>query len=621
MSIKTNSIWRKKHKTLNDYYDSFDPEYFEFDKNERTVDPDETVDDYNKYDANRQRIEIAKCALSFSYFCTKYVKILHPRRGLVPFILYKYQRFVINEYENNRFNIIRKFRQGGLTTVTEIWGMWRCLFKLDQQIMFLSKTDREAIAAGEIVNKAAQNLPKWLQPSKEGKWNDHTKQFYDQGSNMHFFTPEAARGRAITYLILDEAAFIPNMEEHWKAMYPTISTGGNAIVVSTVNGLGNWYQETFYKARDKSNDFNIIDLKYTQHPEYHNDKWVREQKAQLGQKGWQQEVLGDFLGSGETYIPSNIIGELQQTTNNNEPRKKIFKQWVNTMDVSARDEDDWTGNGAMWIWKDPQEGHEYILGVDCAEGVGDDGDSSCIQVIDQATLEQVAEFYSNIIQTYKFAKVINDVATVYNNGLVVVEGNGLGSAVLNSLEHEHAYDNIYYDSTAKSAKNAKPGIKITTANRIVILEALQRRLMSYTIRINSSRFVDELNTLIYNRQTGKVEATKGHHDDAIMALCFAVFVRDSVLRDVPMGAEVPREMETPYKNMIYEEIKKEIMGAILTNDLLETHISNSFILPDDEENVVYDFGRRKNHALLTEFGWAWLFITCYYAMSYGFGIL
>jgi phage FluMu gp28-like protein len=52
-------------------------------------------------------------------------------------------------------------------------------------------------------------------------------------------------------LIIDEAAFIEKMDDHWKAMYPTLSTGGNCIAISTVNGIGNWYEETYTKAQDK----------------------------------------------------------------------------------------------------------------------------------------------------------------------------------------------------------------------------------------------------------------------------------------------------------------------------------------------------------------------------------
>jgi len=598
------SHWRHKYKKLSDYYKKeFDKEYYTFDKYELEVDPDEPMKDIEAYDARKQRLEVAKCAMSFPYFCTKYIKILHPKKGLIPFILYKYQRDVIDAYEHHRFNIIRKFRQGGLTTVTELWGLWRCLFKLDQQILFLSKTDSEAVVAGEIVNTAAKHLPTWMQPSKDGKWNDHQKHFPETGGKMVFGTPERARGLAITYLILDEAAFIPDMETYWKAMYPTLSTGGNCIVVSTVNGLGNWYEETYHAAQDKKNDFHIIDLEYTRHPDYNNPKWVKEQKSQLGEKGWQQEVLGSFLGSGETYIPSHIIGELQNLTRNNYPKRKAFKKWANASFNPTADEE-WQTEGALWIWKEPQDGHEYIVGVDCAEGVGDDGDNSCVQIIDQGTLEQVAEFYSNLIPPYLFAQVINEVSLYYNHALVVVENMGPGGAVLSNLQHELFYDNLFYENGTSKSKALKPGIRMNLTNRPVFLEAMQHRLMNGTIRVNSRRFVKELNTFIYNAQTQKAEAQKGKHDDAIIAICLALFVRDSVLRDIPMGAEIPKELASPFKTSVYEEIKREIMEGS-PKDLLSDSTNDPILIPDDDDilaGVVFNF-RRRHDKLLKEFGW------------------
>src|SRR5581483_1135927 len=201
---KNESLWRGKYKNLQKYYATVYPvPYYNITDYELAIDPDETVDDYNNYDAKRQRIEYAKCALDFFYFANKYVKIFHPKRGLVRFICYAYQHKCVSDFEKYRFNLISKFRQGGLTTLAELWGMWRCMFKLDQQIVLLSKTDSEAIAAGEIVNTAVKHLPTWLQPQKtEGKWNDHQKHFPDTGGKMVFGTPERARGLAITYLIV-----------------------------------------------------------------------------------------------------------------------------------------------------------------------------------------------------------------------------------------------------------------------------------------------------------------------------------------------------------------------------------------------------------------------------------
>lgn len=584
-------------KNLVDYYQtSYNPQFFEFDKFELEVNPDEDIDVYNKYTSERQRLEYSRCALSFSYFATKYAKVLHPKKGLVPFIMFKYQRRVIKEWENNRFNIISKFRQGGLTTLAEIWSLWRSLFKLDQQIMLLSKTDREAVAAGEIINRAVDNLPNWLKPQM-GKWNDHHKQFMDTGCNIWFYTPEAARGRAITYLIVDEAAFIPEMEKHWRAMYPTLSTGGNCIIISTVNGLGNWYEETFHAAQEGRNKFHVIELDYWEHPDYHNDEWVKEQKAQLTEKGWLQEVMRNFLDSGETYIPANIIGELQTNTRNSYPKRRLFKKWLNA--GSSDNSEEWESDGALWLWKEPADGHEYIIGGDSAEGVGDNGDNSCFQVFDNNTLEQVAEFYSNTVPPYIFAQIINEIGIYYNHALIVVENMNTGGAVLSNLQHNLYYDNIYFEN----AKSSKIGIKTTQGNRSVILEALQHRLMNGTIKIYSRRFVKELTTFIYNPSNQKVEARRGKHDDAIMATCLAVYVRDSVSREMPIMSsdETPKDINQLI-TLTYEEIKKEIMEGAPKNYFGEK--KRDVFMTDEEEmslGVVFDFKRR--NAILSEFSW------------------
>jgi hypothetical protein len=609
------SLWRDKYTSPAEYYldpKNFNPEYFKFTKYSLEIDPDETVEDYENYDINRQRLEIAKCALDFFYFASKYAKILHPKRGAIRFVCYAYQHRVVENFEKYRFNLISKFRQGGLTTLAELWCLWRCMFKLDQQIVLLSKTDTEAITAGEIVNTAVKNLPKWLKPKADGKWNDHQKHFPDTGGKMTFGTPERARGLAITYLIVDEAAFIPEMDKHWKAIYPTLSTGGNCIVVSTVNGLGNWYEKMYHKSKRAGKPFNIIDLDYKEHPEYNVPSWVADQKAQLGEKGWLQEVLRSFLGSGETYIPTSIIPHLVESTQNNPPKRKLFKKWVNK-ELQEEDDGDyveeydtsWETEGAMWVWKEPIDGHEYTIGVDTAEGVGSDGDNSVIEVFDNATLEQVAEFYSNCIQPYQFTQVLNEIAIYYNHALVIVEGNGSGGAVLTNLQHHLFYDNLYFEKGG--SKTPKPGIKVTVGNRLTVLEALQQRCINGTIKINSKRLVQEINTFVHNPQTGKIGAVKGEHDDAIMAVAISLFVRDSVLRDLPMGSSVPRELTEPLKSASYAEIKKEILDGA-PRDFFDTTTSNrkenSLFVADEEimAGVAFDF-RRKLDSLLKEFGW------------------
>jgi hypothetical protein len=588
----------------NIYIKKYDTNFFHFDKNQFEIPPSETLQDLNNYSAQEQQNEILKCSQSFSYFCHKYVKILHPTKGLIPFIIYKYQKKCIDQYEKSRFNIISKFRQGGLTTVTLLYGMWRCMFRLDQQIMLLSKTDREATVIGMMVDRAVEYLPEWLKPNKDsGKWNDHLKQFTETGGNMMFYSPEAARGKAVTFLIIDEAAFIPDMDTHWKAMWPVLSTGGSCVVISTVNGVGNWYEETYYSANQKKNMFNVIDLDYWEHPDYNDSKnpeWAKEQKSQLGERGFLQEVLRVFLGSGETYISSNKLTELDKTTKNRSPYKKILPNWANRSDIAENEIE----KGALWIWREPIDGQEYIMGIDSAEGIGDGGDNSCLQIINQNTLEQVAEFYSNNIPTHELTQIAKEIASFYNKALIVVEDMSTGGAILNALQHEYYYENLYYGNAATS-KNPKPGVKITVQNRPIILQSFQQKIYNDTLKINSTRLVNELKTFEYNVVAKKAQAQRGKHDDAIMAMGLALHARDNTISDLS-AFNTKSESNKIIKSQTINQLREELKASLNREDLFVNDDvnfdDNTGDLDEETKEMLINKYRNKND-ILKEFGW------------------
>ena len=206
-SVK-ESVWRGKFKTLSDYYLSggnidtdsnrlqYDPKYYSFDKYELQIDPDEPLESVENYDTNRRKKEIIKCSNSFAYFCHKYVKILHAVHGTIPFITYKYQRRVANFYQKEKYSIVSKFRQGGLTTIATLFALWKCLFFEGQSIYLLSRTDREAMEAGLMIDRALENMPKWLW-EKDANITKHEKVFGETKSRACFYTPVAIQiGRA-----------------------------------------------------------------------------------------------------------------------------------------------------------------------------------------------------------------------------------------------------------------------------------------------------------------------------------------------------------------------------------------------------------------------------------------
>lgn len=598
--------WKGKYKTVVDFYkDNYDSKYFSFDKIEYAIDPMETKEMIEAYSKQRQNQETIKCANSFHYFCNKYVKIIHPKKGLLPFITYKYQRRVIDEYDDHRFCIISKFRQGGLTTVTVLWAMWRCLFKLDEVLMVVSKTDREAIAAGEIVKRALEELPKWMQPDLS-KNNDHQKIFQDTGCKLFFYSPEAARGRAITYLIIDEAAFIQGMDKFWNGILPTIATGGNVIVISTVNGVsgvGGWYYEMYQGALkaddDGGNDFHIIDLDYWEHPEYNDPEWVKLLRNQLGEKGFAQEILRDFQGGGNSFIPADILTELRMRTEDIKPVRSLFPDYANkTKDVRKK-----IDTGALMIWREPIDGREYIVGVDASSGLGEDNDNSSFEIIDARTCEQVAEFYSNICPPHVFSAIVAKTATMYNNAVIIGEDDKWGHAVMNHLVHDISYENMFH---VLNGKSEKMWINPSKKTRPALMEILQARLLTRSISIKSKRLVHELSNFVYNKTHGRPEADKGANDDAIMAFAYALYGRENSQRNLPVGAgDNTPEIAERYKLEVYADIKAELeKGA--PEEWFRTEDPDSTSLDIDWEELqpgLRSRTRRPMQGLLEEFGW------------------
>lgn len=546
-----------------------------------------------------QEAEIRKCAASFYYFCSHFVKIIHPVRGLIPFELYEFQQRVVSEFDRHQFNIVKKFRQAGLTTVGVIWAFWRCMFKFEQRIMVLSKSDREAIGVGKIIENVKDNLPPWMQPMMKND-NDHEKEFADTRSVLWFYTCAAARSKALTYLIIDEAAFIPNMEEHWKAMYPTLSTGGNCIVISTVNGIGNWYEQTWHRAEDKKNQFHIIDLDYHEHPDYCSPEWEKKMRANLGEKGWAQEILGSFLSSGETYIDPKTLTNLEKICI--DPVERLFPEWDTTPADEYSDEE--LANieyqkGALWVWKDPQPGREYILSADASEGVG--ADNSAFHVIDVQSFEQVAEFYSNSIPVHKYAQVVSQTGMFYNEALVVLDHDtGPGMAVINRLEHTLRYPHLYFET--KKGRGDKPGLTLSRTSRPLVLETMQTCILNKLIRIRSRRLIRELKTFIYNKQKQRAEALKGTTDDLVLALAMGLHVTDVANRDLPVGADpMHSKISQALVGKSYEQIRRELEEGLPEDFFaIEEEVQFEDLIP----RVMFkESFMRPDHKILTEFGW------------------
>ena len=150
------------------------------------------------------------------------------------------------------------------------------------------------------------NLPSWL---KQNCVEDNKLSLrYKNGSQIKAVSAagDAGRSEALSLLVLDEAAFIDRIDEIWASAQQTLATGGKAIVLSTPNGMGNFFHKQWGKAENGENNFNTIRLHWTVHPE--RDKaWREEQDNLLGPQMAAQECDCDFLSSGNSVISGELL--------------------------------------------------------------------------------------------------------------------------------------------------------------------------------------------------------------------------------------------------------------------------------------------------------------------------
>ena len=466
--------------------------------------------------------EFKRCSVDPVHFISTYIKVTHPVRGLVPFKLYPFQEHIIQELQGHRFNILRKFRQAGCTTIAAGYSLWMAIFQKHKSIVILSKGDAESTEVLDRIKLMYDQLPEFLKP---GIIEDNKHTLKLKTNSVIKSRPsgkQSGRSLAGSLLIIDEAAFIENIDTIWAAVYPIISTGGRAFVLSTVNGIGNWYHEVYQKAINKDNAFNAIDINWQEHPEYKYNpkfehlyeemrtkgldihKWEETTRANMPNKQWLQEYECSFLGTGDTYIEGEVLKNIQENVSDDYYTKY---------------------NNRMRVWQDPQPHYNYLIA--CDTSLGRDRDYSAFHIFNLYNGQQVAEFYSNRTSINDFAKILVNEGMLYNVASIVCERNTIGNNLIDWIYNNFEYENLWCD------EKDEIGFLVTAKNRETILAEMEEAIRTNLVKINSERTCSELMTFIIT-ETGRVEAEKNHHDDLIMSLALAVHAYKRILENTPM---------------------------------------------------------------------------------------
>ena len=478
--------------------------------------------------------EYRKCGSDPIYFMKKYCIIQHPVRGKIPFHLYPFQEDCLSDFKDNRFNIILKSRQLGLSTLSAGFILWKMIFNQDYNALVIATKVTVAKNLVEKVRVMHDLLPVWLRDGGQSSVEDNKLSLkLKNGSQVKAIasSPDAGRSEALSLLVVDEAAFIRDIDDIWLSAQSTLSTGGSAIILSTPNGVGNFFHKTWVAGEGGINGFNCINLHWTVHPE-RNQAWRDEQTRILGVKGSSQECDCDFVGSGDTVIQPALLTWYKETYVMDPVEKRGF-------------------DGNLWVWEHPNYNRQYMVVADVARGDG--ADYSTAQVLDIEDSSQVAE-YRGKIDTKDFGNFLTALATEYNTALLVIENSNVGWACIQQVI-DRGYQNLFYMSNDlkyidvekqmsnkfyRDERQMVAGFSTTTKTRPLIISAIDTYMNNKDILIRSNRLIDEMFTFIWNN--GKAEAMKGYNDDLIMALGIGLWVRNTALRLRQEGIDLTKSM-------------------------------------------------------------------------------
>jgi hypothetical protein len=199
--------------------------------------------------------------------------------------------------------------------------------------------------------------------------------------------------------------------------------------------------------------------------------------------------------------------------------------------------------GHVRVWKDPEEGHQYVIGVDVAEGV-EGGDYSSAQVLDMETLEQVAAVHGHI-QPYNLAHLLADLGNWYNKALVAIEVYPNGFGVQDVMIRTIHYANLHRwkgkpDRISQKIQRVY-GWETNVWSRGLLVESGQRAFHHDTVTIHEDGLIQEL-LMFTKNDNGKYEAEEGH-DDRVMAFLIALRSRDE--NYIPRKRKMARPASEP----------------------------------------------------------------------------
>ena len=532
-------IWNTKRiaEEIDRIDNGLQADYSPFYDGDTTVKAADIVFEYSQLEIE----ELARCAADVVYFGEKYCFSMTDE-GIRQIKLRPYQKQMLKDFQENRFNVMLASRQIGKTVTSSIFIAWYLCFHYERNVMVVAN---KLATTNEIVDKIKiilKNLPFFMKPGTIS--GGVTGMRFDNGNRLfsQATTKTAAIGFTIHLLFADEFAHIHSnfLLPFYRSIYPTLSSSqiSRIIICSTPNGM-NLFYEIYQAALEGKNAYNSIRIDWWQVPG-RDEEWKRREIANLGSEElFNQEYGNQFLASSRLLLSSQTLEFLKRTS-----QKYTIKEMEDFLDYPE------LGEAIKWHPNyDPNrkevKDERIVFAVDIGDGVG--RDYSVVNIFRLETkspamirktkdwsdetaffrLKQIGLFRSNVLSVEEMAKALEIlVFNIYHceNCKIVMEINFKGNLVFERMSRNaDFYPEIFlYTRHSINNDNLKLGVKIQKDNKESYSRELRNLINNRKVVISESTTFLELSSFGINSQ-GRYEAQLGNDDTAMSCVNLVTF--------------------------------------------------------------------------------------------------
>lgn len=531
-----------------------------------------------------KRAKFTKQLHDFDWYCPKYLKIRTKKGKIMPFKLNVAQRIVNEKVKEMRAAgkpvklVVLKARQEGISTYSEGLIFHDTVTRKNRRSSIVAHDPDSTASIFDMTKLYYDNLPIGVAPMKR----------YDSAKRLVFENPDdearkikpglrsslqvatankkEKRGSTVHNFHASEVAFWPDAAKLMLAALQEIPDHPDTIIIleSTANGVGGYFYDMYWKAKNGENDFEAIFLPWHIFPEYSrpagsdfiltaSEKEVKDlYNLTNDQMAWRRWAIANKCGGDENKFKQEYPSSDREafivsgTPKFNMDNLAVYHdycpkpKWVGDLisEDTAKDvrfpglNKHERGNLKIYKWPDPKK--TYVIGVDTAKGTVN-SDYSVAQVLEQGTGDLCATLRGKINPTtlaYEVARLGHFYAgaSTAKAAFVGVEVNKDGITTNRVLQKEIKYPSLFRRRTVdKSTEQGeyKLGFHTNDRTRPVILNKLAEWIVEGEFEFNDETTILECMTFVKD-DNGKYQAQEGCYDDTVIALAIATYIFDYV---------------------------------------------------------------------------------------------